>query len=41
MHEAISFAIVAFPSLIVIINPVMVTSVFITLTSDAAQDAYP
>jgi multiple antibiotic resistance protein len=37
--EIISFAIVAFPSLIVIINPVMVTSVFITLTSSATLEA--
>ena len=35
----ISFALVAFPSLIVIINPVMVTSVFITLTSNATPQA--
>jgi multiple antibiotic resistance protein len=35
----ISFALVAFPSLIVIINPVMVTSVFITLTSKATPQA--
>ena len=39
MHSAIAFAIVAFPSLIVIINPVMVTSVFITLTPGATVDA--
>jgi multiple antibiotic resistance protein len=36
VHDVISFALVAFPSLIVIINPVMVTSVFITLTADAS-----
>jgi len=35
----IPFALVAFPSLIVIINPVMVTSVFITLTSNATPQA--
>jgi multiple antibiotic resistance protein len=39
MHDIISFAIVAFSSLIVIINPVMVTSVFITLTSNTAPEA--
>jgi multiple antibiotic resistance protein len=39
MHDIISFAIVAFSSLIVIINPVMVTSVFITLTSNATPEA--
>lgn len=39
MHSAIAFAVVAFPSLIVIINPVMVTSVFITLTPAATADA--
>ncbi|MDD5308537.1 MAG: MarC family protein [Deltaproteobacteria bacterium] len=39
MHDVIAFAIVAFPSLIVIINPVMVTSVFITLTSSATPEA--
>lgn len=38
MHDVISFAIVAFPSLVVIINPLMVTSVFITLTSNATPD---
>lgn len=36
MHEALSFALVAIPSLLVIINPLMVTSVFLTLTA-----AYP
>jgi multiple antibiotic resistance protein len=35
----ISFALVAFSSLIVIINPVMVTSVFITLTANATPRA--
>jgi multiple antibiotic resistance protein len=35
----ISFALVAFSSLVVIINPVMVTSVFITLTSNATPQA--
>jgi multiple antibiotic resistance protein len=39
LHDVISFAIVAIPSLIVIINPVMVTSVFITLTSSATPEA--
>jgi multiple antibiotic resistance protein len=39
VHDVISFALVAFPSLIVIINPVMVTSVFITLTSNATSQA--
>ena len=34
-----SFALVAFSSLIVIINPVMVTSVFITLTANATPRA--
>ena len=33
MHDIVSFAIVAIPSLLVIINPLMVTSVFITLTA--------
>lgn len=36
MHDIVSFAVVAIPSLLVIINPLMVTSVFITLTG-----AYP
>jgi multiple antibiotic resistance protein len=35
----ISFALVAFSSLVVIINPVMVTSVFITLTANATPRA--
>ena len=39
MHEIVSFAIVAIPSLLVIINPLMVTSVFITLTSSATPEA--
>jgi len=39
VHDAISFALVAFSSLIVIINPVMVTSVFITLTANARPEA--
>jgi multiple antibiotic resistance protein len=39
VHDVISFALVAFPSLIVFINPVMVTSVFITLTSSATSQA--
>jgi multiple antibiotic resistance protein len=39
VHDVIPFALVAFPSLIVIINPVMVTSVFITLTSNATPQA--
>jgi multiple antibiotic resistance protein len=37
--EVISFALVAFPSLVVIINPLMVTSVFITLTASATPEA--
>jgi multiple antibiotic resistance protein len=36
MREVLSFAIVAIPSLLVIINPLVVTSVFLTLTG-----AYP
>jgi multiple antibiotic resistance protein len=39
MHDTISFVVVAFSSLIVIINPVMVTSVFITLTSTTTPEA--
>ena len=39
MQGVVAFAIVAFPSLIVIINPVMVTSVFITLTANATPQA--
>ncbi len=39
VHNAIAFALVAFPSLVVIINPVMVTSVFITLTANATPEA--
>jgi len=39
VHDAISFALVAFPSLVVIINPVMVTSVFITLTANTTPEA--
>ena len=39
MHDVISFALVAFPSLVVIINPLMVTSVFITLTANATPEA--
>jgi multiple antibiotic resistance protein len=39
MHNAIAFAIIAFPALIVIINPVMVTSIFISLTSNATPEA--
>ena len=39
MPEVISFALVAFPSLVVIINPLMVTSVFITLTASATPEA--
>ena len=34
MHAVVSFALVAIPSLLVIINPLMVTSVFITLTGN-------
>lgn len=39
MHDVISFALVALSSLVVIINPLMVTSVFITLTSNATPQA--
>ena len=39
MRDVISFALVAFPALVVIINPLMVTSVFITLTSNATPEA--
>ena len=39
MHDVLSFALVAFPSLVVIINPLMVTSVFITLTANATPEA--
>jgi multiple antibiotic resistance protein len=39
VHDIISFAIVAFPSLVVIVNPVTVTSVFITLTANATPEA--
>jgi multiple antibiotic resistance protein len=39
MHDALAFAVIAFPSLVVIINPLMVTSVFITLTSSATPEA--
>jgi multiple antibiotic resistance protein len=39
MHEVVSFAIVAVPSLLVIINPLMVTSVFITLTGSYPPQA--
>jgi multiple antibiotic resistance protein len=39
MHDVISFALVALSSLVVIINPLMVTSVFITLTSTATSQA--
>jgi multiple antibiotic resistance protein len=39
VHDVISFALVAFPSLVVIINPLMVTSVFITLTANATPEA--
>jgi multiple antibiotic resistance protein len=35
----LSFAVVAFSSLIVIVNPLLVTSVFITLTSNATAQA--
>jgi len=38
MPDIVSFAIVAFSSLIVIINPVMVTSIFITLTANASPE---
>jgi multiple antibiotic resistance protein len=39
VHSILSYAIVAFPSLIVIINPLMVTSVFIALTGNATPAA--
>jgi multiple antibiotic resistance protein len=39
MHEALSFALVAIPSLLVIINPLMVTSVFLTLTASYPLEA--
>jgi len=39
MHDVVSFAIVAIPSLLVIINPLMVTSVFITLTGSYPPEA--
>jgi multiple antibiotic resistance protein len=39
VHNALAFALVAFPSLLVIINPVMVTSVFISLTPNATPEA--
>jgi multiple antibiotic resistance protein len=39
VHSAVAFALVAFSSLIVIINPLMVTSVFITLTTNATPEA--
>ena len=38
MKDVFTFAIVAFPSLLVIINPVMVTSIFITLTSTTTAE---
>jgi multiple antibiotic resistance protein len=39
MKEALSFAIIALPSLIVITNPLLVTSVFITLTASYPPEA--
>jgi multiple antibiotic resistance protein len=39
MHGLVSFAIVALPSLIVIINPLLVTSVFLTLTGGYPPEA--
>ena len=39
MHAVVSFAVVAIPSLLVIINPLMVTSVFITLTGSYPPEA--
>jgi multiple antibiotic resistance protein len=39
MHDVVSFAIVAVPALLVIINPLMVTSVFITLTGSYPPEA--
>jgi multiple antibiotic resistance protein len=38
VHDAIAFALVAFSSLIVIINPLLVTSVFITLTASTSPE---
>ena len=39
MHDIVSFAVIAIPSLLVIINPLMVTSVFITLTGGYPPEA--
>lgn len=39
MHDVVSFAIVAIPSMLVIINPLMVTSVFISLTGGYPPEA--
>lgn len=39
MHDIISFAIIAVPSVFVIINPVLVTSMFITLTVNYTPEA--
>jgi multiple antibiotic resistance protein len=39
VHDVVTFAIVAIPSLLVIINPLMVTSVFITLTGSYPPEA--
>ncbi len=38
MRDILSFALVAFPSLIVILNPLLVTSVFITLTAESSKE---
>jgi multiple antibiotic resistance protein len=39
MHDALTFALVAIPSMFVIINPLMVTSAFLTLTAGYPADA--
>jgi multiple antibiotic resistance protein len=39
MRVALAFAVVAIPSLLVIINPLMVTSVFLTLTANYPPEA--
>jgi multiple antibiotic resistance protein len=39
MHDILAFALVAIPSLLVIINPLMVTSVFISLTGGYPPEA--
>jgi multiple antibiotic resistance protein len=39
VHDIVAYALVAIPSLLVIINPLMVTSVFITLTGSYPPEA--